>query len=306
MKARYRSLDRFIPWRETERPIDWPRRFGRAVPLEVEVGFGNGEFLAQRAQAHPERNFVGIEQQWASVYRGLRRLDQAGVANVQLLLEDARIALERLFVPRSVERLYSFFPCPWPKKRHTKHRLFAHPFLRLANSRLVPQGEIHLVTDSPAYLDWILEESQDTGFECRTRPVPASLETKYGRKWSAQGREAFYELRLLKCEHVDVPERKEHTVETYTVAAFDPSRFHPANQRDAQTTVEFKDFLFDAQRQRGMSRAIAVEQGFVQDFWIEIAKTPQGWRIRPAAGCPIVPTVSIQRTLDAVRDAAQA
>jgi tRNA (guanine-N7-)-methyltransferase len=303
MKARYRSLDRFIPWREAERPIDWGRRLGRAAPLEVELGFGNGEFLARRAQAHPERNFVGIEQEWASVYRGLRCLDQAGVANVRLILEDARVALERLFAPQSVQRLYCLFPCPWPKKRHIKHRLFARPFLRVANSRLVRQGEIQLVTDSPAYVDWVLDESRDSGFDARAHPLPASPETKYGRKWSAQGQEVFYELSLLKCEHVEADARQEVAVQIHTVAHVEPGRFHPADQRDAQAIVEFRDFLFDAPRNRAMLRAIAVEQGFTQDFWIEIAKTPGGWRIRPAPGCQVVPTVSVQRALDAARDA---
>ena len=136
MKARYLSLQPLLLWQHGARPIDWAQQFGRQAPIEVEIGFGNGEFLVREAQVHPELNFVGIEQEWASAQRALRRLAQVKILNVRVLLVDARIALERLFLPQTVQRVYALFPCPWPKERHVKHRLFAQTFLTLLNSRL--------------------------------------------------------------------------------------------------------------------------------------------------------------------------
>src|SRR5215470_652303 len=164
MQARYLSLAPLLLWQHVERPVDWAQRFGRQAPLVVEIGFGNGEFLVREAQAHPERNFVGIEQEWASVQRGLRRIAQAQVTNVRVLLVDARIALERLFTPQTVQRVYALFPCPWPKERHVKHRLFARTFLTLLNSRLASEGTVHMVTDHVPYLHWVLAQVSDTGF----------------------------------------------------------------------------------------------------------------------------------------------
>ncbi|MBI3735631.1 hypothetical protein HY256_03850, partial [Candidatus Sumerlaeota bacterium] len=41
---------------------DWERIFGRSAPLILEIGTGNGVFLAAEAARHLEENFVGIEQ----------------------------------------------------------------------------------------------------------------------------------------------------------------------------------------------------------------------------------------------------
>ena len=42
-------------------PLDFPTVFGRDAPVTLEIGFGNGDSLAQMAQADPERDFLGIE-----------------------------------------------------------------------------------------------------------------------------------------------------------------------------------------------------------------------------------------------------
>jgi hypothetical protein len=50
---------------------------------------------------------------------------------------------------------------------------------------------------------------------------------------------------------------------------------------------------------------LAVEDGLTQEFWIEMICDPDNrWHIRPARGCLAVPTLSVQRALDLVRDAA--
>ena len=47
-------------------PASWIERlrlaemFAQTQPLEVELGAGDGSFLAQWAAAHPERNFIGV------------------------------------------------------------------------------------------------------------------------------------------------------------------------------------------------------------------------------------------------------
>ena len=53
MRAYYRSLKPLILWREVERPLCWARLFGRVAPVELEIGFGSGDYLVARAQQHP-------------------------------------------------------------------------------------------------------------------------------------------------------------------------------------------------------------------------------------------------------------
>jgi tRNA (guanine-N7-)-methyltransferase len=305
MKARYLSLAPLICWQTVPRPIAWDEQFGREAPLTVEIGFGNGEFIVRQAQAYPEQNFVGIELEWASVQRGLRKIKQTGTMNVRLMQVDARVALERLFFPQSLRCVYTLFPCPWPKERHAKHRLFSHPFLQLLNSRLVPEGSAQLVTDHQPYMAWVLDQVPGTGFEVSYEPISPRFSTKYERKWHAQGQEHFYSLWLYKCQAQHRPLIEDMPLQTYRIASFAPDRFQPANTY-GPITVKFKDFLYDAARQRAMIWVFAVEEGLTQDFWIELARDRDDrWHIRPARGCSVVPTLAVQRALDLVREAAQ-
>lgn len=304
MQARYLSLQPLLLWQHVERPIDWPQRFGRQAPLQVEIGFGNGEFLVRQAQEQPDSNFIGIEPAWASAQRCLRRLAQAQVRNVRLLLIDARIAIERLFAPQTLQRVYALFPCPWPKERHTKHRLFAQAFLATLNNRLVDAGEVQLVTDHAAYLSWVLEQVPATGFEPHWDPVPARFSTKYERKWQATGQQEFYDLRLRKSTSISRPLLKDVTLQTHRIAHFDPAGF-VLQTRQGVSTVTCKDFLYDPRQRRGMVWVFVAEDSLTQDFWIEIVLHDANWAIRPARGCGIVPTVGVQEALDLVRDAAQ-
>ena len=302
MKPRYLSLASLIAWRQSERPIDWSQRFGRQTCLEVEIGFGNGEFLVRQAQQHPDRHYVGIELEWASIQRGLRRIAQTSVHNVRLVQVDARVALQRLFRPHCIARLYALFPCPWPKQRHVKYRLFSQRFLQLLNSRLVPGGAVQIVTDHQGYVDWVLDQVPGSGFDVRWRAVPAQFRTKYERKWQAHGQAQFYEMCLRQQQHATAAFHEDIALQTYRVESFTPETFHPIGRR-GDIAVEFKDFLFDPTRQIGMVRAFTTEEYFKQDFWIEIVQRDGTWSIRPAPGCSMVPTAGVQRALDCVRDA---
>ena len=117
MKKHYLSLRPLVLWQEDARPINWSQLFGRKKPIEVEIGFGNGEFLVRQAEAHPERNFIGIELMWGSTRRALRKIKKAGLENVRLVQGDTRIAITRLFSEESIDRVYSLFPMPWPKEK---------------------------------------------------------------------------------------------------------------------------------------------------------------------------------------------
>ncbi len=79
------SLNSLIPWRQVKRPIEWTKRFGRTAPIDVEIGFGNGEYLVRHASNHPQRDFIGIELEWASLHRCLRKIAQSDVTNIRLM-----------------------------------------------------------------------------------------------------------------------------------------------------------------------------------------------------------------------------
>ena len=68
-----------VPWLQAEWPLNWQMLVGRAAPLVVEIGFGNGLFLIRQAERNPDVNLVGIELSWGWVQHLARRLDEAGL-----------------------------------------------------------------------------------------------------------------------------------------------------------------------------------------------------------------------------------
>jgi len=300
----YISLKPLIPWPDLRRPLPWKTFFPESSRLHLEIGFGLGDFLVRQALEHPRWGLVGIETGWMSIRRTLRKIALAKVLNVRLLRLDARVALERLFEEGSITSLDSLFPCPWPKKRHSKYRLFSTDFVGLLNTRLVSGGNIRIVTDHKDYFRWLVAEAQGTGFDLACQPISPMYQTKYERKWQDLGQEHFYELRLVKKNHHPVLIKEEIPLETRTLRSFNPQEFRPSGRRE-KIVVEFKDYIFDPVNRRAMLRTLVIEDGFKQDFWIEICELEGTWHIRPAKGCGLLPTVGAQHALDLVWEAAE-
>lgn len=137
------------------KPIRWEEVFGNRYPVELEIGFGKGNFLTARAKAHPERNFFGIE--WAApLWRYTSdRLRRNGCLNARTVRAEAG-ALFRDFVPNaSLAIVHLYFPDPWPKRRHHKRRLVQEPFLRELARCLVSDGEFRFATDHRPYFEQV-------------------------------------------------------------------------------------------------------------------------------------------------------
>jgi tRNA (guanine-N7-)-methyltransferase len=131
--------------------------FPRAAPLVLEIGFGNGESLAQMALADPARNFVGIEVHRPGVGHLLRRIQELGLDNLRVYCSDAVEILRDRVVDASLSGIQVFFPDPWHKKRHHKRRLVNREFVQLATRKLAPGGVFHGATDWEDYALQMLE-----------------------------------------------------------------------------------------------------------------------------------------------------
>jgi tRNA (guanine-N7-)-methyltransferase len=187
-----------LAWRAGPWPPRWDVVFGRAAPLALEIGFGNGAFLVEQAQQRAERDHVGVELSWTSATHLFRRLDASGLRNVRAVLGDARVTLEHLFAPASLEALFVNHPCPWPKARHEDRRLLDARFLALAAHRMRPGAELLIVTDHDAYAEQVRATlaAQDW-FESRhataeVAEIPDRRPTKYEAKARAQGAAIHY------------------------------------------------------------------------------------------------------------------
>ncbi len=124
-----------------------------SAPLVVEIGSGIGEATAALAAARPSYNVLAFEVWHPGVAETFIRLEDAGVDNVRMISVDAVWSMEHLLGEEQVSELWTFFPDPWPKKRHHRRRLVNPDFARLAASRLVAGGVWRLATDWPEYAE---------------------------------------------------------------------------------------------------------------------------------------------------------
>jgi tRNA (guanine-N7-)-methyltransferase len=152
------------------RPIDFNAVFGRAAPVVLEIGFGNGDTLVELAAAAPDKNFLGIEVHEPGVGHCLIAANSAGITNLKLIVHDAIEVLGEQIPPASLARINLYFPDPWPKKRHHKRRIVQPAFLDLCADRLESGGTIHIATDWANYAEHIDEVfAGSSRFRCTER-----------------------------------------------------------------------------------------------------------------------------------------
>ncbi len=149
---------------ETE--LNLPALFGNDHPMTLEIGFGNGEALAQQALRHPERNFLGVEVHSPGVGHLMIRLAKQESDNVRILQCDAMQLLRHHLPAGSLAAVLLFFPDPWHKKRHHKRRIVQPEFADLVYRALIPGGLLHMATDWEDYAGQMLRVlSEHPGFD---------------------------------------------------------------------------------------------------------------------------------------------
>ena len=118
-----------------------------ATAVEVELGSAEAWFLMERAAEEPGRHYVGVEIRrelaWAANAESARR----GLSNVHCVFANMTVDLPRLFAPASVSRFHLNFPDPWFKSRQHKRRVMSSELVRVLETLLVPDGEVHVATD---------------------------------------------------------------------------------------------------------------------------------------------------------------
>ncbi|TAL42871.1 MAG: tRNA (guanosine(46)-N7)-methyltransferase TrmB [Methylovulum sp.] len=143
---------------------DLAQVFGRSAPIIVEIGFGNGESLAQMAAANPDSDYIGIEVHRPGVGHLLMLLAQQELNNVRIYCHDAVEIIEHKIPDNSLTGVHLFFPDPWPKKKHHKRRIVNPGFVQLLLKKLKPDGYFHAATDWQNYAEAMLAVlSAETG-----------------------------------------------------------------------------------------------------------------------------------------------
>ena len=134
-------------------------RFACSLPARegiwLEIGFGGGEHLFARAQANPDRGLIGCEPFVNGVAKLLTLVDAAGLENVRIHDDDARLLLDVL-PDACIERVFLLYPDPWPKARHNKRRFINPENLDQLARIMVPGAELMFASDIAANVRWTL------------------------------------------------------------------------------------------------------------------------------------------------------
>jgi tRNA (guanine-N7-)-methyltransferase len=169
--------------------LDWGAVFQRAQPIEVELGSGDGSFLANYAKLHPERNFLGVERLLGRLRKLNKKGFRAGLTNLALLRLEASYVIEFMIAPGSIDALHIYFPDPWPKRKHRKNRLINERFTNIAAQALKIGGVIYLRTDDLDYFQQMTRVLDgNSRFEGEETPDElASVVTDFERNFHLRG-----------------------------------------------------------------------------------------------------------------------
>lgn len=178
-----------------------------SVPVRevwLEIGFGGAEHLVRQARHNPHVGLIGCEVYLDGVVKAIAAIEEQGIVNVRVAVEDARDLL-RWIPGLSLQRAFILFPDPWPKKRHLKRRLVNHALLDLLARAMAPGGELRIATDNGDYASaillalasrpgWAWQAGGPQDWRRRSADWP---ETRYEQKAGAEGCRCYY-LRFFK------------------------------------------------------------------------------------------------------------
>jgi tRNA (guanine-N7-)-methyltransferase len=160
------------------------------TPLVLDVGFGSGEAVVALAESAPETTIIAVDMHTPGIGDLLASITERDLRNLRVVEADVRHVLECIPSAR-LSGARTFFPDPWPKKRHHRRRLVTTAFARELAQRVAVGGFWHLATDWPDYAVAIEECVAASGVWRGTvisRPAWRP-ETRYERRGRAAGRE---------------------------------------------------------------------------------------------------------------------
>jgi len=190
--------------------INLKKQFG-IIPesLELEIGFGGGEHLAEIANRQKETGFLGAEPFQNGVASllahlngshdtgsGELKLETGRTDNIRIWPGDIRELFDK-FPDGIFKRIYLLYPDPWPKKRHAERRFINSYNLPHLYRLLADNGELMLATDVAPYVEWALEKMDESGLFVQTKravhtPPKGWVPTRYEKKGIAAGRQPTY------------------------------------------------------------------------------------------------------------------
>lgn len=212
-------------------------------PIVLELGCGRGEYCVGLGRMFPEKNFIGVDIKGARMYSGATEAKNEGLTNVGFLRTHIEF-IDKFFAPGEVAEIWLTFSDPQMKK--VTKRLTSTYFLERYRHFLLPDGIVHLKTDSNflyTYTDYVVKENAlpvlfqtaDLYHTLEAESDPSvrdilSIHTYYEQMWIDRG----LSIKYLKFRLPQTPQLVEPDVEI----ELDSYRSYNRSKRSAKDTAK--------------------------------------------------------------------
>ena len=181
----------------------WGKAFPESdLPLHVEIGPGNGFYLAGMADRHSDCNWLGIEIRFKRVVMVAKKINAIGASNARIARYDAW-QLNDLFEAGEISGLHINHPDPWKREINAKHRLIRKELVEWAAQALKVGAEIRLKSDHRPNLQRFVDAADGLpislvdfrdDISVAGTPWPEDLVTNYQSKFDKRGEPVYAAL----------------------------------------------------------------------------------------------------------------
>lgn len=126
-------------------------------PLYLEIGFGGGEHLAQKALKNPHIQFIGAEPFVNGVASLLQHIEKYRLTNIWIWDDNIHDLFSNIKDVQVFDAVYLLFADPWPKKKHFKRRFIQNDSIKKVHQLLKNDASWYIATDHLEYRSWMLE-----------------------------------------------------------------------------------------------------------------------------------------------------
>ena len=180
--------------------LKWKQEyFQNTNPVILELGCGKGEYTIGLAERSPDENFIGMDVKGARLWRGCKIVEEKHLNNVAFIRSQVD-HITKFFGADEISEIWITFPDPQVKKE--RKRLTSPVFIEKYRKILIPNGLIHLKTDSfdlYTYTLGILKRdnhpvlfSTDDLYHMQTIDDAGTIQTYYEKMWLEKGKKICY------------------------------------------------------------------------------------------------------------------
>ena len=160
-------------------------------PINLEIGFGMGESLFKMVETFPSEQFIGIEVHLPGVAALLHKLKNKPLSNIKIYHYDAIEVLEKCIPNNCINKIFLFFPDPWPKRRHHKRRIVQPTFIKLIYDKLEDHGYFYAATDVEDYALHMVNTITAKNFKLALKTQASRHLTKFEQRGINEGRKIW-------------------------------------------------------------------------------------------------------------------